>query len=88
MKKAILLMILTLGACDEMADSSMNTIKHQVAQDAVDQYNIAARQGDAMQKCVQAGMVRAAYLQAEDEAQYNVWKSRERVDCAAAGVPQ
>lgn len=40
------------------------------ATDAVTQYEIAKRQGDKMQICVQAGFVTAAFLQAKDEKNY------------------
>lgn len=68
--------------------ASMADIHDQVANDAVAQYGIAKRQGDAMMTCVQAGMVAASFLQAKNEVQYNVWKATERDDCARAGVPR
>jgi len=52
----------------------------------VKDYNIAARQGDPIQMCVQAGLVSAGYLQANDEANYRKWKSKQKADCAAAGL--
>lgn len=88
MKKFGALIALVLCACDQMVDAQMQDIEDKVATDAVSQYEIAARQGDPMQKCVQAGMAAAAFLQAEDEANYGIWKSTEKVDCAAAGLPQ
>lgn len=66
----------------------MRGITTKVAADAVDQYNIAAREGDRMQICVQAGMVSAAYLQAQDEANYRAWKKTEKSACARAGMPR
>ncbi len=42
-------------------------VKHSVASDAVAQYEIADREGGKMDKCVQAGLVKAAFLQAQDE---------------------
>jgi hypothetical protein len=59
-----------------------------VAADAVAQYKIAAESGKAMDRCVQAGMVAAAYLQAKDQDHYAEWKGVERTDCKAAGVDQ
>lgn len=73
-------------AIDWYTASSMKNIENQVAADAVTQYEIAKRQGDAMQTCVQAGMVSAAFLQAKDEANYTKWKATERADCARAGL--
>lgn len=87
LRTALAAVAVILAGCDELAKSQMQSIENQVAQDAVKQYEIAARQGDPMQKCVQAGMVSAAYLQAQDESKYNLWKATEKADCAAAGVP-
>jgi hypothetical protein len=67
-------------------DTQMQKIKNKVADDAVKQYGIAARGGTAIDRCVQAGMVAAAYLQAQDQAAYDTWKSTEKADCAAAGL--
>ena len=76
------------GGWDNMTKSTLSGIHDQVAQDAVAQYNIAAAQGDKMQKCVQAGLVSAAYLQAQDTSNYNMWKSLEDADCRVAGLPR
>jgi hypothetical protein len=76
------------GGFDSQVASDMSKIEDQVATDAVSQYNIAKRQGDPMQVCVQAGTVSAAYLQAKDEANYQTWKRTEAQDCKRAGVPQ
>ena len=76
------------GGLQKQADSSLQDIKDKVAGDAVAQYNIASSQGDKMQKCVQAGLVSAAYLQAQDQSNYDIWKATERVDCTVAGLPR
>ena len=68
------------------AVSTEQQIYDTVANDAVEQYQIATRQGDKMQICVQAGFVSAAYLQAKDEANYNEWKKIEKVRCETAGI--
>lgn len=67
---------------------SMDNIYRKVATDAEERYQIARRQGDPIQVCVQAGMVSAAWLQAKDEAQYGAWKTQQKTDCAKAGMPQ
>jgi uncharacterized membrane protein len=74
------------GGLKSMTSSSMQRITDQVAAGAVKQYNIAAAQGDPMQKCVQAGLVSAAYLQTKNDAEYNSWKAIEAGDCAVAGI--
>lgn len=75
-----------LVGCDAAVDAQMDDIHSKVSDDMVAQYDIAKKQGDAMQTCVQAGMVSAAYLQAQDEAKYNEWKAIEKTDCKAAGI--
>ena len=37
---------------------------------------------------VQAGLVSAAYLQAQNEASYQNWKDIQKMDCKNAGMPQ
>ncbi len=76
------------GGYEKQVNTSMQQITDKVATDAVQQYNIAKRQGDPVQICVQAGLVSAAYLQAKDEANYQVWKATERNDCRRAGMPR
>jgi hypothetical protein len=63
-------------------------INASVTSDVTKEYEIAARQGDKMQVCVQAGLVSAAYLQAHDEDKYREWKRREDSDCSRAGLPK
>ena len=76
-----------LCGCDAIADQQMDDIYGQVVEDSVAQYEIAKRQGDPIQTCVQAGLVSAAYLQAQDESNYNTWKAIEQADCTRAGLP-
>jgi hypothetical protein len=76
------------GGLESLSKGSLGNIQKQVAEDAVAQYRIAAGQGNRMQKCVQAGFVAAAYLQAQDSMNYNLWKATEQADCAVAGLPR
>ncbi|GAB3416224.1 zinc ribbon domain-containing protein [Massilia agilis] len=76
------------GGLEQQAARDLAKIEMQVANDAVKQYDIAKTSGSAMDRCVQAGMVSAAFLQAKDDANYKVWKQTESDDCAAAGVPR
>ena len=76
------------GGLERQAATDLQNISDKVAQDAVDQYNIAARSGSAMDRCVQAGMVAAAFLQAKNNPAYSEWKVTEGRDCRAAGVPR
>lgn len=78
--------ISALVGCDAAVDAQMDSTYEKVSSDMVAQYEIAKKQGDAMQTCVQAGMVSAAYLQAQDETKYNEWKAIEKTDCKTAGI--
>jgi hypothetical protein len=86
--RRILLLALSLNivGCQKLAEEQMQDINKKVASDAVEQYEIAKRGGTAMDRCVQAGMVAAAYLQAKDEDNYTTWKATEGADCATAGI--
>lgn len=89
--KAITLACFAIAAvlatgCDQMAANQMADIHNQVANDAVKQYEITVRSGTAVDRCVHAGLVAAAYLQAQDEQNYSTWKSKQTTDCQAAGL--
>lgn len=59
---------------------------NKYAQEMVEQYEIAKNQGDRMEKCMQAGAVAQAFLQAKNQDNYNKWKIIESTDCRAAGL--
>lgn len=91
----LLIFVLLFSCMTKLTGPNSDLVAHQlqethdkVARDAVDQYNIAARSGTTMDRCVQAGLVAAAFLQAQDQSNYAQWKSTEQSDCAAAGVPR
>lgn len=76
------------GGMLKMAEPQMDDIYAKAAGDAVARYEISNRQGDPISKCVQAGLVAAAQLQAKNESEYGRWKTIEMTDCKAAGVPR
>lgn len=65
-----------------------NETRKQMAESAVEQYRMMSHHGAASDRCVQAGMVVAAYLQAKDDSHYQAWKRTLVADCTLAGVPQ
>lgn len=69
-----------------LQENGMQGIHGKVAEDAVKQYDMASRNGSSIDACVHAGLVSAAYLQAEDESGYKKWKSIEQSDCRVAGI--
>lgn len=74
------------GGLEQQAANDLDKIEDQVAADSVRQYNLSKQGGDAIEICVQAGLVTAAYLQAEDQPNYLKWKDIEKADCARAGL--
>ena len=75
------------GGLEKQAAKDMQKIENQVAADAVKQYEIAKKNGSAMDAYVHAGLVAAAYLQAKDEENYKKWKEIEKQEAARAGMP-
>ena len=75
------------GGLEKQAENDMQRIENQVAEDSVRQYQIAKRNGSAMDAYVHASLVAAAFLQAEDEANYQKWKQIERQEGVRAGMP-
>jgi len=74
------------GGLDAQVASDMQKIENQVAEDSVKQYEIAKRNGSAMEAYTYAGMVAAAYLQAKDEENYKKWKEIEKQEAKRAGI--
>lgn len=56
--------------------------------DQVRQYNLAVKAGSPMDRCVQAGFVASAYIQAKDEPNYQAWSGIRNYECKAAGIAQ
>lgn len=75
-----------LAATSSGVDGRMQAIKDKVADDAVKQFSITQESGTAMDRCTQAGMVAAAFLQAQKSAEYANWKRVQKENCAAAGL--
>lgn len=70
-----------------MTGGGVQQLSNQVAGNLSQQYDIAARQGNKMDMCIQAGATALGFLQAKDEKSYAHWKSVEKRDCATAGMP-
>ena len=63
-----------------------NTINNHIADNLSQQYDIAKRQGNQIDMCVQAGAAALSFLNAKDEKSYAYWKSVEDTDCKTAGL--
>ncbi len=68
------------------SSSVIDRVAGGVAADQVQAYRIASTTGSAVDACVQAGVVKAAYLQAKSEPDYAHWTEVEREDCQRAGI--
>lgn len=72
---------------ENAAQNAIQTAYEQAEANAVAQYSIAKRNGDAADICAHAPLVAATYLQAQDERNYRTWKQTRQADCAGQGVP-
>lgn len=88
MRTLLLLAGLALTSCDQMAAHQLDDIHAKVAKDAEEQYRMVEKSGTKTDLCVRAGMVAEAYLQAKNSEKYDLWKTTQKADCMAAGVPQ
>lgn len=61
-------------------------IYDEVARDAIQQYELTKMHGNEIDRCVQAGLVAQAYLQAGKGASYESWKQTESRECRQAGL--
>ena len=76
-----------LYATGGLSQFTAGGIRQSVAEEQAEQYNDVVRSGSAVDRCVKAGIVAEAYLQAGDSARFDQWKATQQADCAAAGVP-
>lgn len=67
---------------------AIEAAKDDVATDYEQQYETVAANGTALDRCVRAGFVAEAYLQAGNVFKYNEWKDIKSGDCKEAGLPQ
>jgi len=61
---------------------------NRAVDDQVLQYNWAVKAGSQNDRCVQAGFVASAYIQAKDEPNYQAWSGIRSNECRAAGIAQ
>ncbi len=61
---------------------------NRAVDDQVLQYTWAVRAGSQNDRCVQAGFVASAYIQAKDEPNYQAWSGIRTNECKAAGIAQ
>ena len=74
------------GGLENHAQNQLTKIETQVAEDAIKQYHIAKNNGSSMDAYIQAGLVTAAYLQANDEENYKKWKVIENQEAKNVGL--
>jgi hypothetical protein len=61
---------------------------NRAVDDQVLQYSWAVKAGTQNDRCIQAGFVASAYIQAKDEPNYQAWSGIRNNECKAAGIPQ
>jgi hypothetical protein len=73
------------GTANQIVDQS----RRQVLYDAMKQYDMVRQSdGSKVQLCVQAGLVVAAAIQAQDADELKRWQATQKADCSRAGIPQ
>lgn len=72
----------------ERAQKFRETVNSSVIQQATREYELVAVNGTKIEKCVHAGLVANAYLNAMQENGYKTWVAVKKRDCEEAGVPQ
>lgn len=63
-------------------------VTSRAVEDQVLQYNAAVKAGSLTDRCVQAGFVASAYIQAKDEPNFQAWSGIRSSECKAAGIAQ
>lgn len=72
--------VMTVDAAKD-AEKEMQRINQQVVTDAVEQFNIASKHGNATDVCVHAGLVKAALMQAKMAKEFAEWNEIEKNAC-------
>jgi hypothetical protein len=80
---AILGVGLLLAGCGQVADAQSQLVRTLRVRSAVSDYEASRA---ALDRCVKAKMVVAAYSDAKDVAETQAWQAREHEDCRAAAA--
>lgn len=82
MKKFILIagLGLSLAGCGAASDIAASGF----ASDQIEVYELAKRNNDSSQTCIQSQVITQMYLQGKDEPNYQKWKSISKQDCDKA----
>jgi len=83
---AILGLGLLCAGCGQVADAQARLVADLRIKDAIADYEQAGRSGSALNRCVKAKLVVAAYSDARDEAETQAWTARQDEDCHAAAA--
>lgn len=75
---------LAMPGCARVAQGQQQLAQQAQIKDAVSAYERARTGGDALQICVDAGMVANAYADARDLPNQQAWAARRREDCGRA----
>lgn len=84
---SLILSAFMLSGCTSPEEKEQQDIHQQVIKDAIAQYETVQKTNDKIEICVYAGMVTAAYTQANNQNEAKKWKVIEDQDCKKAGIP-
>ena len=89
-RAAVIVAMLALTSCAPAVKAQARMVDNLRIQDATRAHDTAQRKGDALDICVKARLVAAAYEDARETGNAQAWRSREREACdlaaAALGV--
>ena len=84
---SLMVSVVMLTGCTIPEEKELQDIHQQVIKDAIAQYENIKKTDDKIEICVYAGMVTAAYTQANNKTEADKWKIIEDQDCKKAGIP-
>jgi hypothetical protein len=82
----VLGLCLLCAGCGQVADAQAKLVADLRIRDTIADYEQAGRSGSALNRCVKAKLVVAAYSDARDQAETQAWTAREDEDCHAAAA--
>ena len=69
------------------AEEYKQHLANSLAADKIAEYEIAKGNGDKLKACVLAGIINQAFLTANDQEHYHIWRGVQKTRCEEAGVP-
>lgn len=83
----LLSLILVFVGCEQKnAHQDAKEVSGQIIKESINRYEIVKNSGNAMDTCIQAGIVKNTMLATQNETGSKKWISIEKKDCEKAGA--